>query len=82
MRKGPGLAVGGALVFTVGIGFFASGLTYVPEAFGVYSPPICGSIKNQFDNFVRDAGPCPSPPVLPAPIVGHWEWTPFWAATD
>jgi hypothetical protein len=69
-------------VVAVAIGVFASGLTYVPKVFGVYSPPICGPIKDQYDNVVRDAGPCPAPPMLPPPIEAHWEWTPFWAATD
>jgi hypothetical protein len=75
------VAVVQVLVIAVGIGFFASCLTYVPKVFAVYSPPICGPIKDQFNDVVGDAGPCPSPPVLP-PIWAHWEWTPFWAPTD
>ena len=82
LSKRSFVAVVQVLVIAVGIGFFASGLTYVPEVFGVYSPPICGPLKDQFGNLAGDAGPCPSPPILPPPIEAHWEWTAFWAATD
>jgi hypothetical protein len=72
------IAVTQLLVIAVVVGLFASGLSYVPEVIGVYSPPICGPIKDQFNNVVRDAGPCPSPHSMPPPIEAHWEWTPFW----
>jgi hypothetical protein len=70
------------LVIAAGVGVFASGLTYVPEVIATYSPPICGPLKDQFGNPAGDAGPCPSPHALPPPIEAHWEWTPFWDATD
>jgi hypothetical protein len=70
------------LVVAVAIGFFASGLMYVPAVIAVYSPPICGPLTDQFGNPAGDAGPCPSPHAVPSPIEAHWEWTPFWAATD
>jgi hypothetical protein len=76
------VAVVQLLLVVVAIGFFASGVTYVPKVLAVYSPPICGPLKDQFGNPAGNAGPCPSPPTLPPPIEAHWEWTPFWVATD
>jgi hypothetical protein len=55
-----------------------SGLRYVPAALYVYSPPICGPLKDQFGNPAGDAGLCPTPPRPPELEGSHWEWTPFW----
>jgi hypothetical protein len=67
-----------ALGFLLVAVLVASGLRYVPGVIYVYSPPICGPLKDQYENPAGNAGPCPSPPPVPQLEESHWEWAPFW----
>jgi hypothetical protein len=76
------LAVVALFVVVVAASFFVSGLRVAQKVIYVYSPPICGPLKDQFGNPSGDAGPCPSPPPAPSIEESQWEWAPFWVAAD